>query len=209
MAYIFLDESGDLGFNKRSSKWFLFTMVIIDDHRKLERITKKVWKSLRKKHKHIGELHASKEKDVTRYKLLKQVAGTTDIKIMSLILDKKKVYLDLEHQKHYLYTLTANMLLEKLHTNQIADSTDVINIIIDRKDTKKMLRENFINDLTGNFRKKYDGEFKISLEGSHENKSLQVADFISWALFQKYEHGNYEFYEIIKNNIVEEFLLFP
>jgi hypothetical protein len=39
--YIFLDESGDLGFNPRSSKWFLFTLVVVDDQRKLERVIKK------------------------------------------------------------------------------------------------------------------------------------------------------------------------
>ena len=49
MMYIFLDESGDLGFSKRSSKWFLFTMVVIDDPKKLERVIKKVRKTLNKK----------------------------------------------------------------------------------------------------------------------------------------------------------------
>ncbi len=37
MTYIFLDESGDLGFSKKSSKWFLFTLVVVDDPRKLEK----------------------------------------------------------------------------------------------------------------------------------------------------------------------------
>ncbi|MBU3965217.1 DUF3800 domain-containing protein, partial [Patescibacteria group bacterium] len=46
MAYIFLDESGDLGFKKSSSKWFLFTIAIMSDARALERIVKKVWRSL-------------------------------------------------------------------------------------------------------------------------------------------------------------------
>ena len=66
MAYIFLDESGDLGFGKRSSKWFLFTIAIINEQRSLERIIKKVWRHLKKKHKRLGELHASQEKDATR-----------------------------------------------------------------------------------------------------------------------------------------------
>jgi hypothetical protein len=49
MAYIFMDESGDLGFGERSSKWFLITIIVVDDDRTLERVVKKVWKSLRKK----------------------------------------------------------------------------------------------------------------------------------------------------------------
>ena len=66
MAYIFLDESGDLGFKKSSSKWFLFTIAITNDARTLERVTKRVWKSLKKTHKKLGELHASHEKEITK-----------------------------------------------------------------------------------------------------------------------------------------------
>lgn len=44
MAYIFLDKSGDLGFSKKSSKWFLFTIAIVSDPRLLEKVIKKVWK---------------------------------------------------------------------------------------------------------------------------------------------------------------------
>lgn len=40
MAYIFLDESGDLGFSKKSSRWFLFTIAIAPDYRALERVIK-------------------------------------------------------------------------------------------------------------------------------------------------------------------------
>jgi hypothetical protein len=49
MAYIFLDESGDLGFRPTSSKWFLFTIVLTDDHKKIERVIKNIRKGLKKK----------------------------------------------------------------------------------------------------------------------------------------------------------------
>jgi len=78
MTHIFLDESGDLGFSQRSSKWFLFTLAITNDQRALEHVVKKTWKTLRKKHKHIGELHASQEKDITRIRILKKKAPRFD-----------------------------------------------------------------------------------------------------------------------------------
>jgi len=31
---------------------------------------------------------------------------------------------------------------------------------------------------------------------------LQVLDFVSWAIFRKYEHSDPSFFEIIKNKIV-------
>lgn len=58
-------------------------------------------------------------------------------------------------------------------------------------------------------KKRREGSFAVELHSSHENKSLQAVDFISWAIFRKYERGDYEFYEIIKSKITDERLLFP
>jgi hypothetical protein len=207
--YIFLDESGDLGFSKKSSKWFLFTLVIVVEKRTLERVVKKVWKTLRKKHKHLNELHASHEKREVRIRMLRQLAGLSDLKVMTILLNKKKVYVDLQNQKNYLYNYTANLLLDRLHNKKLLNKGENIDLVIDRKDTKKSLRENFVDYLTSSMQKRINCDFKIALHASHENKSLQAVNFISWAIFKKYEHGNYEFYEIIKSKIVEESLLFP
>lgn len=209
MAYIFLDESGDLGFKKSSSKWFLFTIAMIEEPRALERVIKRVWRSLKKKHKRLGELHASREKDIIRKRILKQLNELNNLKVFCVILNKKKVYVDLQNQKNYLYNFTANILLDRLHNNVALNRKESIHLFIDRKDTKKILRENFINYLTGSMKNRHDGTFNVELHSSHENKSLQAVDFISWAIFRKYECGDYEYYEIIKSKIADERLLFP
>ncbi len=49
----------------------------------------------------------------------------------------------------------------------------------------------------------------MSLAASHDEKGLQAVDFISWAIFRKYERGDFEYYELIKEKIVDERLLFP
>ena len=208
MAYIFLDESGDLGFKKTSSKWFLFTIAIVSEPRALERVVNKVWRSLKKKHKRLGELHAYHEKDITRERMLKYINEIKDLKILCVVLNKEKVYIDLQNQKNYLYNYTANILLERLHTKEIVPAGEPIHLYIDRKDTKKYLRENFINYLSNSMKKRRVDRFEIKLHASHENKSLQAIDFISWAIFRKYEKGDYKFYDIIKNKIVDERTLF-
>src|SRR3989344_1384146 len=204
MAYIFLDESGDLGFKKTSSKWFLFTIAMVSDARSLERVVKKVWRPLKKKHKRLGELHAYHANDVTRARILKGLSEIPDLKVLCVVLNKQKVYVDLQNQKNYLYNYTANILLDRLHTQEAFSATEPIDLYVDRKDTKKYLRENFINYLTSSMKKRRDGAFSAALHTSHENKSLQAVDFVSWAIFRKYERGDYEFYEIIKNKIVDE-----
>ncbi|MBI2032398.1 MAG: DUF3800 domain-containing protein [Candidatus Levybacteria bacterium] len=51
MKYLFLDESGDLGFNpkKKNSKYFVITILFTSDKKPLELIVKKIHKNLRKK----------------------------------------------------------------------------------------------------------------------------------------------------------------
>ncbi len=41
MLKTFFDESGDLGFSKKSSKWFIVTIVLTLKHRKMEKCVKK------------------------------------------------------------------------------------------------------------------------------------------------------------------------
>ena len=67
----------------------------------------------------------------------------------------------------------------------------------------------FFSYITDAMHKRGHKNFKMSLMASHDNKCLQAVDFISWAIFRKYERGDYEFYEIIKDKIIDEKLLFP
>lgn len=207
--YIFLDESGDLGFSEKSSKWFLFTLVVVDDLKKLERIVKKVRNGLKKKYKRtFKELHAYNCNDITRTRMLRLLADE-DVKVVTTILNKEKVYIDLQNQKNFLYNYTANIILDRLVNTKIIDDTRHISLVVDRRDTKKKLRDNFISYIETAMEARRNGGFKMSLAASHDEKGLQAVDFISWAIFRKYERGDFEFYEIIKDKIIDEKLLFP
>lgn len=209
MAYIFLDESGDLGFSERSSRWFIFTIALVDNHRRLEKVIKKVRNSLKKKHKNVGELHAYHADAVTRRRVLNGLAAIGDLKVFCVVLNKEKVYTDLQNQKNHLYNYTANILLDRLHTKKIIPLDEPIYLCIDRKDTNKYIRENFEKYLSKSLQGKRNGIVDIRLRASHEVKALQAVDFLSWAIFRKYERNDYESYELIKHLIIEENLLFP
>src|SRR3990167_2506825 len=166
MSYIFLDESGDLGFGKRSSKWFLFTLVVVDDPRKLERVIKKTRKSLKKKYKRtMSELHAYHCDDITRIRVLTKLAEQ-DISVVTTVLNKSKVYVDLQNQKNYLYNFTANIILDRLMNTKLIDKNRKISLVVDRKDTKKHLRDNFISYITEAMKQKRNGNFEMSLAAS-------------------------------------------
>lgn len=209
MLYLFLDESGDLGFSERSSRWFLLTIVFTSNHRKIEKCVKKVHHSLKKKYKRVSELHAYHSDSATKKRILKLLADTDDLKILCIILNKKKVYIDLQNQKSYLYNYTANILLDRLHNKKILKNGEKILIYIDQRETNKFLKKNFENYLKNSLTGKVDSHFEIKIKPSQTEKCLQAVDFISWSIFRKYEISDYEYYEIIKRKIIGENLLFP
>src|SRR5690242_10798734 len=106
MSYIFLDESGDLGFEstKRNSKYFVITILFVDQKKPIEKIVKKIHGGLRKTVKRLGGgvLHCNKEKPITRIRLLENISQK-DCSIMTIYLNKSKVYTRLQEEKHVLY----------------------------------------------------------------------------------------------------------
>jgi len=209
MAHIFLDESGDLGFKKTSSKWFLFTIVLTNNHKKIEKVIKNIRKGLKKKYK-LKELHAYHADAITRHRMLKKLAELGDFKVLCTVLNKRKVHINLQGQKNILYNFTANILMDRLHNKKIIEIDEPINLYIDKKDTNKFIRENFEKYLKDNLMKRGNsGKIDIRIKPSHSEKCLQAVDFVSWAIFRKYERNDYEYYEDIKGKIIEESLLFP
>ena len=123
MAYIFLDESGDLGFNfkkKKTSKHFVVACLFVKDERPIEKIVKKIFSGFSKTEikNHSGVIHAFKEKPATRLKILNML-NKKDVSIVSIYLNKTKVYTKLQDEKHVLYNYVANILLDRIYTKNL------------------------------------------------------------------------------------------
>lgn len=213
MAYIFLDESGDLGFNfkkKRTSKIFIVTFLFVEGSKKpIEKIVKKTHLELKKKIKRrVGVLHAVNEKPVTRQRLLKRLAEK-DCTTMVIYLNKQKVFTKLQDEKQVLYNYITNILLDRIFSKKVIPLDKKIELIASRRETNKFLNENFRNYLDQQIKNNHKSNLRIDVKTSAEEKSLQAVDFVSWAIYRKYEKGDDSYYNIIKNKIIEESPLFP
>jgi len=212
MAYIFLDESGDLGFDfkkKKTSKIFVVTCLFTESKRPLEKIVRKTHSELQKKYKRrFGVLHAAKEKPITRQRLLKRL-NEKYCTIMTIYLNKKKVYTRLQEEKAVLYNYVTNILLDRIYSKRAIPADKRIELIASRRETNKFLNENFKDYLNDQIKNRHKIEIKIEIKTPAEEKSLQAVDFASWAIFRKYEYGDDSYYNLIKNKITEENPLFP
>jgi len=211
MAFIFMDESGNLGFNfnkRGTSSYFLITFLFTPNKRSIEKCVKKTHAGLRKKYKKVGVLHAYVEEPVTRKRLLTLLA-TKDCRIMTILLNKRKVYTKLQDEKSVLYNYITNILLNRIFSKKLLQIDDPVEIIASRKETNKFLNQNFKTYLQSQLTDNHDVRVTVSIKTPAEEKSLQAVDFVSWAIFRKHEYKDDTYYNIIRSNIIEENPLFP
>jgi len=212
MTYIFLDESGDLGFNfskKKTSKVFIITCLFTKDKKLIEKIIKKIHSGLKKKFKRrFGILHSFKEKNSTRKRLLKELSNK-DCYIMTIYLNKMKVYSKLQDEKNVLYNYVTNILLDRIYSKKIIPLSDNIELIVSKRETNKYLNDNFKDYLNKQVKNRQGFRINIAIKTPFEEKILQAVDFVSWAIYRKYEYNDISYYKIIKRKIIEENPLFP
>ncbi len=212
MAYIFMDESGCLGFDfskPKTSQNFIITFLLVNNANILDKIVAKTFRSIpsKKRRSHAGTLHCNKEDNKTRTKLF-SLLKDKDISVMVISLNKNRVYSKLQDEKTILYNYVTNILLDRVARKKLLPISDKITLIASRRETNRFLNENFKHYLETQNSKTRKILLNVIIKPASAEKGLQVVDFLSWAVFRKYEHQDDYFYNMIKNLIVEESALF-
>lgn len=215
MSYIFLDESGDLGFNFKNSKttkFFVLVFLFVKNKRSMEKITRKIFNGFTKmemRNHPGGVLHCFKESPKVRTRLLNLFSQGEDGEIITIYLNKRKVYTTLQDQKHILYNYVTNILLDRVCTKKLLPVDRKIYLVASRRETNKVLNDNFKSYLKAQILNNHKVDIEVQIAPPHAEKGLQVADFASWSVFRKHEHNDESYYNLIKRKIVEENPLFP
>ena len=208
MVYLYIDESGDLGFSGKGSSYFVITCVKINDgHTNVlfKRIPKEVReKTLSKKPKKQSEFKFSNSSLLIRERFLTR-AAKLDVEIYALIINKEYTQQKLKDNLSVLYSYLIKILLEK-----VILPNEQISICLDRSMSTSQ-RENFKNYINTEFLYRFMKvpSLKITHENSNSNEALQVTDFICGAFGYKYNtahmKGDFEYYtKLIKTKIILE-----
>lgn len=202
MKYMYIDESGELGFSKNSSRYFILTILLcgLNENQSVGRIFKKIRKNYfnKKSMKELVEIKAGNTQPRIRKKILEKISSH-NVEVFSIIVDKYNVYSYLRNEKHKLYNYITSLILGECSLNCYK-----LNIVIDRSKNKRSLRDDFDSYIRSNIKKKSDCKVEIIHEASHNSGGLQVVDFISWSIFRKYEHNELWYYNLIKSKIIVE-----
>jgi len=195
MKYIYIDESGDLGSKKSSSRYFVLAGIMVSKPKKLDNLIKNTYR----KHKNIRDMNEIKgtttPKNVKKDILTR--LNNIDYQAFIIVFDKQNMYkINYNYNINLLYDILASQLAKTIPINEKTI------IILDKTKNK-----NQIGDFNRLFNDKLINPKNYTVKIKHVNsvnyKGIQVADLISWSSFQAVERKNNEFIEIVENKSVK------
>ena len=192
MTTVFLDESGDLGFDftkKRTSRYFVVSILVCDDPQPMNKLVRKVFHGFSKtdvKHHH-GVLHAYSENDNTRRRILSLLVQS-NVNILIIRLDKRRVFTQYD-EKHLLYNYVVNIVLDRLIRQGLVSAEETVHVVASQRETSHVLNTNFMSYLTSNVVERHGVSLDVQIKPPSAEKGLQVVDCLAWSFFRKYEYG--------------------
>ena len=132
-----------------------------------------------------------------------------DVRILSIWLNKSKVYTKLQNEKQVLYNYVTNILLDRAYSGRLIPADKTITLMASKRETNKFLNENFKTYPENQVIERHRIQLQIQIKTPAEEKALQMADFVCWAIFRRREFGDDEYWRLIRGKIVEESPLFP
>jgi len=201
--FVYLDESGDLGFSKGSSKYFVICFIAMDSKTNLmlERKIKTI-KQKRKLRRSV-EIKASDSSNSLRMNVLSEIC-TLPIKIYSITTNKQGVYENLRENTNILYNYITNLILIPYIEQEKIDNIRIIADLRINRISKGMRFGNYLKYKIFYEKGPCNKKLDIKYLDSFSSNALQAVDYVAFAFFRKYERGQNKYYEILKERIIED-----
>ena len=204
--YIYLDESGCLGFKQGSSRYFTIAFMVMKDPKYAKRVIKKI----RQKYKIpiSEELKGSTTAKRIKKELLTKIAKLDNIEIYSITVNKKNIQEKLKKDTNVFYNYMLGLSLIPRILKEAKNAT--VKVVVDKRVTS--IVSGFDLDKYVKYKTLYDGkrddiDLSIHYADSHVVHNIQVIDIITNSIFKSY-NGNKEFSEIICKKIRKDRKLF-
>ena len=196
MSYIYIDESGDLGTKKASSKYFIMAAIKVEDSKKLEKIIKKTRRDFKKKMLTSNEVKGGNLPYELKIKILEKLKNI-DYEVFIIVFDKENRFKIGYGDNKKAYDILASRLAKLINIDKPTF------IFIDKSKNKQEEIDNFNELFLNNLNNIKKQPIKIEHADSMHYKGLQMADLISWSTFQNFENDNPKFLDMIKNKVVK------
>jgi len=208
--YIFLDESGDLGFNfekTKTSRHFVISLLVCQDKQAQDGFRRAVERTLKNKLNHkknrsrtVTELKGTGTTFAIKQYFFRQLPAS-GWKIYSVTLNKPRVdeHLRTRAGKKKLYNFLARFILEKVH---FPEEVQRVSLVVDRCKNKEEIKDfnkYVVNQLEALL--PLNARLNIDHLGSHESAGLQAVDLFCWGIARKDGMGDQEWYALYQDKV--------
>jgi citrate lyase gamma subunit len=213
--FIFLDESGDLGFdpNKNNSRHFTITLLVCEDKQVQDQIKKAVKRTLKNKINHKAKKRIVEEikgtgtsLEVKKY--FYQRMPEKGWNIYSITVIKANVYQNLStaQGKKKLYNYLTKKIIENIPSTEDSNS---INLVVD-KCKNKSEQADFDQYIKSQLQQQFGLTTNISIyhEISKNDCCLQAVDLFCWGLQRKAEQQDCEWLNCFQDKVKVNLLYF-
>ncbi|MBU0679418.1 MAG: DUF3800 domain-containing protein [Verrucomicrobia bacterium] len=208
MWWLYLDESGDLGFdfvNRKPSNFFTVCILATSSGESNKGFSYATKKTLRRKINHrrkrhpVSELHASSTTLEVKQYMYSQLSRHR-FGIYAVTLNKRRVYDKLADNKSRVYNFIARQVLDRI---PFEDAAGPIQLIIDRSKGGAEIRE-FNSYIDTQLKGRLDPAIALTIQ--HRNScdwhGLQVVDSFAWGIFRKYERGDTAYHDQFREKVL-------
>jgi hypothetical protein len=211
-VYVFVDESGDLGFSERSSPFFTlgYAIMLNSNSKIIQNKTRRLRKNMNRSKKISGmqEFKFSNDSDKTRTRFLKKI-NTFDLKLGSVVVSKDSVREDLKSDKTLLYNYIAVHEIIDIIISEYLKPHSPYNNIFYTLDKNTSVSERSFNEYCEEKIKflakprSFMADIRTSIThlDSKSDSRLQVADYVAGSVSARFTRGESKYYDIIKNKI--------
>jgi c-di-GMP-related signal transduction protein len=193
---VLIDESGDCGlkFGKGSSEYFACVAVVFTDSFSMNACDRTIdGLKMEMKKPSSFEFHFSSSPDKTRCRFLERVSHD-DFRYAGFVVDKRKLYGRRFQNPKEFYEFSVGIVCEQVKP-LLQDAKVIIDENGDRAFRQKLekLLKSQMTDKDGMCRIK-----KVTMQTSHSNNLLQLADMVCGAVMRSYTASDHRFRDLVK-----------
>lgn len=208
--YVFIDVSGNYDFSPKGTKYLVLTSILCTDP------SPGIPELYELKHKVIDEgvdleyFHAAEDRQVVRNRVFDIISTLAHLRIDSIIVEKRKTGPSFRPLRRFYPVMIENLLKYPFDPKGIdIQNFDKVFIFMDRESARRSEREAlkkairlYIARHLGNI------PYVLCMHHSGTHPYLQLVDYCSWAIYVKWEKGEYRPYQKIAQLISSEFPVF-